>query len=75
MAGFDSNGEFISAQAVLEFPPDSNVESYLSPVFIGSDANVQLYNDLVANKPNFAAPHAVRFNIDSIKQCLQVTPG
>lgn len=75
MAGFDSNGEFISAQAVLEFPPDSNVESYLSPVFIGTDANEQLYDDLVANKPNFAAPNAVKFNIDSMKQCVKVTSG
>ncbi len=75
MLGFSSNGQVISAQAALEFPPDSNVDSYLSPVFTGTDANAQLYQDLVTNKPDFAAPNAVKLNMDSMIQCVRVTTG
>ena len=39
----------------------------------GTDANVQLYQDLLANKPNFAAPNAVKLNVDSMMQCVRVT--
>ncbi len=75
MLGFSSNGQVISAQAVLEFPPDSNVDSYLSPVFTGTDANAQLYQDLLTNRNYCAAPNAVKLNMDSMIQCVRVTTG
>lgn len=75
MLGFSSNGHVMSAQAVLEFPPDTGVDSYLSPVFTGTDANAQLYQDLLTNRSDYAAPNAVKFNMDSMIQCVRVTTG
>lgn len=75
MMGFSSNGQVISAQASLVWPPDQNLDSYLSPVFTGTDAHEQLYRNLQSNAPHFAAPNAVKLNMDSMIQCVRVTSG
>jgi hypothetical protein len=75
MLGVSSNGNVLSAQASLEYPPDQNVDSYLSAVFTGTDAISQLYQDLTDNKAEFAGPNVVKMNLESMVQCVRVTPG
>lgn len=73
MLGVGNDGKVLAAQAVLEFPPDQHLESYLSPVFIGTHAIDQLYQDLCANKAFFAAPQVVKVNLDSMLQSIILT--
>ncbi len=73
MLGVSTNGQVIYAQATLEYPPDQNESSYLSPAFTGADAITQLYNDLVTNKKYYNGPNCVKFNLESMAQCVRVT--
>lgn len=75
MIGVSSNGSLHSAQASLVFPPDQNLASYLSPLFTGTDADVQLKADLTANRPGFAVPDSVDKNIQAILRCIVTSGG
>jgi hypothetical protein len=74
MIGFSSDGAVISAQASLEYPPDMNQISILSTLFTGNDAIEQLVKDLSTNSAalNFAAPNAVKVNMEAIAQSICV---
>ena len=73
MIGVSSNGKLNTAQASLEYPPPYNISSYLSPLFIGLDADSQLEQDLLANKPMNGGPDAVKQNILAMLQCIRTS--
>lgn len=73
MIGVSSNGKLNTAQASLEYPPPYNTSSYLSPLFIGLDADLQLEQDLLANKPMYGGPAAVKLNILAMLQCIRTS--
>jgi hypothetical protein len=71
--GFSSNGSLNSAQASLEYPPDWHETSYMSPVFVGIDADVQLVANIRNKKPNYSGPNAIKLNIDAMIKCICTT--
>jgi hypothetical protein len=74
MIGFSSNGAVISAQASLEYQPNMNENSNLVELFTGNDAIEQLvkYLNTDTTALTFAAPNAVKVNMEAIAQSICV---